>query len=240
MIRLAICDDEPPIRSIVRADIQRVMGSLGKLCQITEYADGSDLVAACVNGAEFEIVILDIEMPGLGGRQTAQALRALIRDFVLVFLTNYEDYVREGYLVNAHRYLLKRLITTELPEAIQTAVAILENKPKMITFSSISHGLQQLYLKDILCVETVGRKLFVHTQAAVFELKERMKFQDFAARFDGYGFYPCYRGILINLDSVFTLNNGRIVLINGKSIPVSRHQFKEIMPLLVNRGVGKQ
>jgi DNA-binding LytR/AlgR family response regulator len=239
MIRLAICDDEPHIRSIVRNDMQRVMASLGKLCQITEYADGSELVAACEKGAIFDIVILDIDMPGLDGRQTALSLRAINRDFVLIFLTNYEEYAREGYLVNAHRYLLKKLLTLELPEAIETAMTLLENKPRMISFSSSRHGLQQLYLKDILCAETIGRKILVHTKTDVFELKERMKFQDFAANFDGESFYPCYRGILINLESVHNLNNSQIVLINGKSIPVSRHQTKEIIQALVKRGVGK-
>ena len=55
----------------------------------------------------FDIIFLDIEMPTLGGMPTAERIRMLDPDVILIFVTNMAQYAIRGYEVDAMDFVLK-------------------------------------------------------------------------------------------------------------------------------------
>ena len=55
----------------------------------------------------YEIIILDVEMPGLNGLETAERIRQTDKSVIISFLTNYSEFAVKGYEVGAFRYILK-------------------------------------------------------------------------------------------------------------------------------------
>lgn len=60
-----------------------------------------------------DIVLLDIEMPGMNGEDLAKRLRAGNKLIQIAFITGYSEYIAEGYEVAALHYLLKPVLRVE-------------------------------------------------------------------------------------------------------------------------------
>ena len=56
---------------------------------------------------KYDLIILDIEMNDLNGLQTAEFLRQIDKNVILIFMTSYDKFVYQGYEVKAFRYILK-------------------------------------------------------------------------------------------------------------------------------------
>ncbi|HEX7307210.1 response regulator [Lentzea sp.] len=83
--RVLVVDDEPDIRELV------VLSLLTTDWSVTTAASGEEALRLCSAG-EVDVVLLDVDMPGMDGRQTAVALLADPRAGVeVVFLTASAD-----------------------------------------------------------------------------------------------------------------------------------------------------
>lgn len=71
---------------------------------------------------EFDLCILDIEMPGLNGIQVAQ----LLKNKPVIFTTAYNDYASEAFDLDAIDYLKKPIKKERFEKAIQKAVQLLK------------------------------------------------------------------------------------------------------------------
>lgn len=102
-MNIAICDDE----KVFLKQLHTKINSL-KIhnCQISEFTSGQELLSNFVKGM-YEIVILDVEMPGLNGLETAERIRQTDKSVIISFLTNYSEFAVKGYEVGAFRYILK-------------------------------------------------------------------------------------------------------------------------------------
>lgn len=75
---------------------------------VTQFADGAELVAGY--RADMDILLLDVEMPGLDGFSAAQRIRQVDPDVLLIFITNMTQCAIHGYEVDALSYVLKPVL----------------------------------------------------------------------------------------------------------------------------------
>lgn len=120
MYQLLIADDEPIERKVV--------------CKVIEkYFPGQIEVIEAVNGREAveiftekpcQILLLDIEMPGMNGLDAAEKIRRLNSDCSIIFLTAFDefDYARRAITVRALDYLLKPAADGEIVTALEEAI----------------------------------------------------------------------------------------------------------------------
>ena len=71
-------------------------------------------------GAHFDLLLLDIEMPGLTGLEVARKIRETDKNCAILFLTGFDkfDYARQAISVRAMDYLLKPYNEQELGFAV--------------------------------------------------------------------------------------------------------------------------
>ena len=115
-MNVLIVDDEPPARD-------RLRGLLGQL-------SGYHLCGEATNGAEAlrlaanlvpDIVLLDIQMPGLDGLETAARLATLEKPPAIVFVTAYSQYALDAFDAHAVGYLLKPIRLEHLERVLASA-----------------------------------------------------------------------------------------------------------------------
>lgn len=122
MYRILIADDEPIERKVISKKIQ-------------EFFPGQTNVFQAENGREaieiFErkkcdIVLIDIEMPGMNGLDAAERIRGMDRDCSIIFLTAFDDfnYAKKAISVKALEYLLKPGSDEELIAVLEEAFRI--------------------------------------------------------------------------------------------------------------------
>ena len=105
MIRIAIVEDERRERAHLR-DCLAYMAEKEQLeFDIVEFGSGEEFLGGYQ--PVYDIVLMDIELPGINGMETAMALRRMDAFVLLVFVTNMVQYAVSGYEVNALNYILK-------------------------------------------------------------------------------------------------------------------------------------
>ena len=238
MIPIAICDDDPNIRKIAYAQVMQIMRQLAVPFTLSQFSTGSDLLASCMNGSAFELFLLDIEMPGLDGLETARIVRQANADAAIIFLTSHAQHARAGYAVQAHRFVLKSCMEAELEEALASVIPRLMKRPGRIYFQTDKLEQLQIPIQDILYFEVIDRKIVVHTESGSFTSRERILFSEFCEPFTNAGFSPCFRGIMVNLNAVWSLHVDVITLTNGHKIPVSRQYLGALTRQIADRSGG--
>jgi two-component system KDP operon response regulator KdpE len=117
VIRILVVDDEPAIRRALRAPLME----LG--FQVSEASRGEEALQL-LRGVTCDVVLLDINMPGIGGIETLRRIRAFAPRLPVLMLTvrDGEEEKVEALELGADDYVTKPFSTRELIARIRTAV----------------------------------------------------------------------------------------------------------------------
>ena len=219
MLRIAVVEDDAPTREKLCTLIRDHAGSKGKELTVTPLEDGSSLLGGALSG--YDIIFLDIMLPGLTGMEVAERIRAGDPDVVLVFVTNAAQYAIKGYAVGALDFVLKPVnpyeFLVKLERALERAA---QRRQRPITLQT-ADGVQVLSSRDILYVETRDRKLFYHTTRGCFAVRSSM--QSAEALLGSLRFVRCNQCYLVNLRHVQSVQ-GDFVTVGRDRLEVSRRQ----------------
>lgn len=114
-MKIALCDDNAVFRSKAKTEVEHYFQSLDVL--VCEYNSGESLLKAMKN-TTFDFIILDIEMDGIDGLETARHIRKDDTQVPIVLLTSHTEFALEGYEVNAFRFLTKPLEREKLVKTL--------------------------------------------------------------------------------------------------------------------------
>lgn len=222
MIEIAICDDEKVIRDQITELIEKQKAE----CRIENFAAGEELLAA---EKRFDVIFLDIQMEGMNGIETARAIRERNRQTVVIFITAVKEYVFEAFDVAAFHYLLKPILEEKFVEVFENAVDevqkrnVQETPPIFIKTKTRNLTLRQ---KEILYIESRGKKVGIHTIADVIEIYASMNEWE---RQMGSSFYRSHRGYLVNMEHIAEYSNDMIDMSNGERVYLAKEKYKEFV-----------
>src|SRR5665647_1826840 len=166
MLRIAICDDNihflEQIHRLTQTALMRLDDSLKPM--IDTYNDGVHLVNKIRDGSRYDIVLLDWDMPILGGEATGQALRVLDNECLIIFITAYADFALKAYHLTTFRYILKENIEKELPEALRAALKKQHRDEHFLLVKTDQNTLVQIRLSELYCAEYKNRHIIFSTK----------------------------------------------------------------------------
>jgi two-component system KDP operon response regulator KdpE len=122
--KVLIVDDEPSIRRALRT----TFGTLG--FDIAEAVNGEQAIPL-LRASNFHAVLLDVNMPGMGGIQTCREIRRQFPQLAVLMLTvrNEEDDKIEALEAGADDYVTKPFPIRELVARVRAAVRRSQNSP---------------------------------------------------------------------------------------------------------------
>lgn len=119
MIRIGVIEDEARMREEVCRYVEKTAGDFAEIqCRAYESAE-----RFLEENSEYEILILDIRLPGINGIELGRILRERGKDTKLLYLTSYAEYAAESYLVEASQYILKESMDRRLPDILQRMIS---------------------------------------------------------------------------------------------------------------------
>lgn len=126
MIRLAVCDDEANSLNQVEqlvSEYNQNRTSEGKVV-ISTFLSPKALLANVSDGDDYDVYILDIEMPGINGLTLARAIQKIQEHAVIIFLTSHSSmsFTVETVKLGAIRYVNKLNMEESLPEALDVSI----------------------------------------------------------------------------------------------------------------------
>ncbi|MFA4134075.1 MULTISPECIES: LytR/AlgR family response regulator transcription factor [unclassified Brevibacillus] len=233
MYRVAICDDEEKHREFVKSILITLSIKTNIEFVIESFDSGEQLVSYYERQeTPFHILILDIEMGGMNGIQTARTIRGLNNlDEQIIFLTSYPKYMVESFDVMTYQYLIKPISPSILEEKIIKLHQYFQALDKK--YMVIKTGYEEVVLKydELISIEaakslTIKSKLHFTTTNQTYESKGIIS--DYALALKDCNFIQIHRSIIINLLHVKKFASGVVLMSNGKELPIGRSKMKEV------------
>lgn len=227
MIRLAICDDEAQAVAAHRALAERALAQGGFAATVEPYTKSESLRAdICEDGRVFDLILLDIEMPGVDGMALVERIAPLLPQVRVIFITSHREYAIDAFALNIFRYVPKDELEKRLPEAILDAAKLITLEDGKSYTIQTAHRLEKLPLREILYAERVGKNVrFVTTQG---ESQERTSLAQALDKLDDPAFVMIDRGVIVNLVHVLAVKDGFAELDNGVRLPISRGHLADV------------
>ncbi len=219
MIRVAIVDDLREDAAALEQYLYQFGGENGQAYLVTRYASGSEFLQD--RSAAYDLVILDIDMPGLNGMETARQLRSQGDDVVLMFVTNMAQYALEGYEVEAVDYVLKPVSYQDFTLKLRKAQRyISQNRDTQIALHT-TNGIVPLMVSQVVYVESTLHYLIYHTTTGDHRVRGSMS--DAEAALPHGQFARCNTSFLVNLKHVKAVERDEaLVGPDGHRLKISR------------------
>lgn len=229
MIHLAIVDDDEKSRTTMRDYAERYQEEFQEKLKITTFADGADI--ADEYKAEYDIIILDIQMRFMDGMRAAELIRKMDSDVILIFITNMAQYALKGYEVQAMNYLLKPVTYFAFSQEIQKAVGYIRERKKKYFFIRVENGMIRLDSEDVLYLESKKHQIIIHTQKESYSTRDSMK--NLEQTLSSYNFVRCNNCYLVNLAYVEGVVQNSVI-VAGDELQISRPRKKQFMDALAD------
>ena len=210
-MQIAVCDDEKNVRELLADKIRSLFPS----AELALYPSGEELLAA---DTPTDILLLDIQMPGKDGMQTAREFRAKNRQAAIIFVTALEEYVFQAFDVEAFHYLVKPFDDDKFASVLQTAVnRRLEKSVNAAASLVITKGGEHITVnpQEIIYAEVFDRKIIGHTVQDEIEYYGKMKELEKKV---GEDFYRPHRAYLVNMNYIRKYDATAIYLSKGQAL----------------------
>lgn len=224
-MRIAVCDDEELFRIEFKSVLDKVL--VNSEYDIDTFSGGSSLYEAFLKNP-FDLVFLDIEMPGIDGITLAKRLRAVSENVNIVFLTSHIEYALEGYEVNALRYLVKPVDINKLGEVLKY-IQDKKNNSRQIMVKQEGEDIV-IDLSDVIYIESMDKNVRIVTSKK--EYITRYNISDYEEELKNNGFFRIHRSYLISLSKVKKIVKNDVVMDGDISLPVSRSNVKALKEAL--------
>ena len=222
-MRIAICDDERTYIKKIENDINSLKTHENEF-EFSEFESGEAFISG-FSKDKFDLIILDIEMNDLNGLQTAEFLRQIDKNVILIFMTSYDKFVYQGYEVNAFRYILKNQ-----PEPIylkQLSDTIQEYYRNKKYIKVVDNDIEkELLTVDILYIEVYSHQIVIHTFNK--EYYQKGKLSDYEKMLEECLFVRSDKSVLINITNIDYIKKNQVFMKNGKILYVSRNHLEKI------------
>lgn len=225
-MRVAICDDVVLEIEHTRQQLESVYKSLDLL--VTSFQQGKELIKS-LNQTTYDLIILDIEMPGMDGLEVAREIRKHSEKTAICFLTSHVEYALKGYEVNAIRYLMKPVKQEQMAEIVHYILQKQAMDKKIMAKNGEDTVL--LDVDEILYLEAQNQDVRIVAKSGTYFKRYHIK--DFREELRDCFFEKCHRSFLVNLRHVAGISGRDVMMDNGDRIPLSRTKEKELKASLM-------
>lgn len=256
-LKVLVVDDE----QFARLDLHYMLKALPHVAGVTECANATEALEQLQDDA-FDVIFLDIEMPGLNGLRAVQIINQLRYPPLIVFVTAYDEHAVKAFELNAVDYLVKPFGAKRLEQAVLKVIAVRAalatrrtgdhpGGPVIVGGNTLGQpdtqfkkipvekgdGVLLISLSEVRYISAYDDRVYVHTLDEQFLC--RFSLTELELKLNSQGFSRIHRSYIVNLQHVVELQpffNGTYnLIIDDKKktvLPVSRARVKLLRSLI--------
>ncbi len=236
--KTAICDDEKDGLDYIRGYLQTYHFETGTEFSVTTYSSPDSFIEDYNEAGKYDIVFLDVEMPGSingeRGIELAKQIRALPDDeVIIIFVSNYPEYMVYGYDVRASHYLSKETLFSRFKEIMDNILSHIESDKSILSVKTGRDQIRLLKISEILYVESFHRmhKRVIYKMKNGEQIEEKKSLSNVKNKLETHGFTTANQYCLVNLRYVRCLKDNTLILDNSDKISLSRYYKKEFLSI---------
>ena len=256
-LRAVVVDDE----RLAREELCYLLGKVGGVEVVGQAGNGVEALKV-IESSNPDLVMLDIQMPGLTGFEVARRLVEGGADLQLVFVTAFDRHAIEAFEINAVDYLLKPIEAERLGTAVDRVRRRIQTDRPAARVQSTGDLEKLLHLladrqerRDQLALKVADRFLLIHAEDVIHASVEDdvitvvtnslsgtsnyRTLDELQARLDPAIFWRVHRSHLVNINKIKEIvpwfsRNYLLRMKDAKAteIPVSRSQTKRLREYL--------
>ncbi|MGZ5190583.1 MAG: LytR/AlgR family response regulator transcription factor, partial [Flavisolibacter sp.] len=213
-----IVDDNTMARMVLK----QLVSQVPYLELVAECENAEDALTS-LNTTQVELVLLDIEMPGMSGLELIKKLGNTKP--LIIFTTAKKDYAVEAFELSVVDYLIKPIALPRFKQAVEKASEAIEsNKQELkveeqgFVFVKDNGVLKRISIEDILFLEAMGDYVKVHTLQKFHVVHATLK--SIEEKLPAAKFIRVHRSYIVAINKIDFIQEGTISI--GKtSIPVA-------------------
>ena len=228
---IAICDDEDRERDYIAGLCQQWCRAGGHTLALRQFSSAEEFLFADHDAANFDILLLDIEMGKMDGVQLAKRIRKQNETVQIIFVTGYSDYISEGYEVAALHYLMKPVKQEKFFSVLDRAAKMLRKNERTLTVSCAGEVVR-VPLYQVRYIDVQHNNITIHAKV---DYTIRSTLAEVAASLDER-FYRVGRSAIVNLSCIARVTKTEIVLNEGDCIPLPRGAYEGVNRAIIQMG----
>jgi len=234
MLKALVVDDEAPARSELRFLLSEAGG-----VEVVGEAGNAVEALQLIKAIPYDVIFLDIQMPGLSGVQLAEVLSGLSRPPSIIFVTAHSEHAVKAFEVKATDYLVKPVEIERLRQAISRLEPAAEQAPAKVERIPVEKAGKKLLINvsDILYVMAKDDYSYLYTPADRY--LSTISLAQLEIKLEPVGFFRIHRRYLVNLarvKEVVPMYGGTLLLTladdAATQIPVSRRRVPALKKAL--------
>ncbi len=225
-MKIAVCDDDWQELERISSFLDTYRRERKVPLTYKTFQSATGLISSMGSG-DYDILLLDILMPGMTGMQAAHEIRTFDAGVKIVFLTSSPEFAVESYTVKAYDYILKPVSRDKLFSILE-AVTAEEQKPLEGLTVKTQSGMARILFSRLAFVEIMNKKLYFHlADGTVQEVSASLAAfeKDLLARAE---FVKVHRSYIVNLWQVAEFGAKELITHAGKTVPISRLLYGKV------------
>lgn len=224
MLRVALVEDSREEADALRGHLER-------------YGRAKDIgmtVACFANAMEFmdarqvyDLVFLDIDLPGISGMELAGLIRTYDAEVALIFVTNLAQFAVRGYEVNALDFVLKPVSYFNFAMRMDKVMRLMRRKSDGHVVVETREQTHVVAFDDLVYVAVSNHKLSFRVRGVDGLLGSRGSLKVMEARLADGPFVLISSSCLVNMNYVRSYRGTSLLLTNGEELYFSRPKRRE-------------
>ena len=228
-LKIAICDD-------TKQDIDNLTNILEDYeynnkrdIDIDIFHSGDELLERYESpSVDFQLVFLDIEMPGESGIDVAQKIKNKYGHKVnIVFVSNYPEYMQDSFKVHPYHFLQKPVSKDQIDKLMKDVFRDIVLSNTYITVVDDFGKSYTVDIADIYAIQTIdAKKRLLSFEYKNSKQEARGILIEWYDKLKDYAFCLLSRSAMVNLAHIHCINEDEILLDNGEKLWVSKKNKK--------------
>ena len=240
-MRIAICDDDIKDLESVRLVVQEfAMYKLPKHpITIDTFRNGFELLAHIETQGNYDLIILDILMPGMNGIEVASVIRRVDENSKIVFLSTSSEFAVSSYKVGAYFYLVKPVANSDLTALLNKVLNQMIKEQQHSLVIKEKSRITRVLISNIDYIESIKHNI-------VFHLHDQSKVISYGT-LNNYlsilladsSFVHCHRSFVVNMNSVVSITTRDFVMADQTLVPISKILYSKSKSAYISHVVSK-
>ena len=227
-IKIALCDDDARALPIIAGAAESAFSAQGIQTEIFRFSAGAALLEA-MERTHFNLLLLDIEMPGMDGIAVGKKLRAKEDETKIVYVSEAETRVFESFQVQPLGFVRKSNFLNDIAAVVERYVrtSAQEQTGDYLELNTRS-GLLTLKSKQVRYIEGSRNYQLLYMDGKKEPAEVKMTMERLEQMTVPFGFIRVHKGYLVNYLYVQRVSNGEVTLVDGTEIPIGRSRVGEV------------
>ncbi len=231
MPHIALVEDEREAADVLAAFIDRYSAEKDVELEVTRFSNAMEFE---LTHRRFDLVFMDIQMPGINGMEAAQLMRTYDEETPIIFVTNLAQYAVKGYEVDALDFIVKPVTYFNFRMRMDKAMRrIRRNCRRSITVNT-RDGIRVILLPDIEYVEVSRHDLTYHLADGDASLTVYGSLAAFEREVADAPFVRISNSCMVNMNRVRSVRGGQLTMRGGTALYFSRAKKREAVATITS------